>query len=203
MNPNKENHRSELDWTAFCYATGELCAAEGEAFELRLAGDQLAREALAQAVELVQVVAAAESQASDFVRPVIAHRENSNSGFSFSWLAVGGVAAVLLAIVCGVVGQTWQTAEHSRRSAMKAQLASAWYETRTKIANEKETGLWPAVGAISTEIDDDMTPGVAADDYGDYEGDEAPSWLNVAVILANDRAADSAANPSADPNLEN
>ena len=38
----------ELDWLAFCYAAGELDAAEIEQFEGRLAAEQPAREALAR-----------------------------------------------------------------------------------------------------------------------------------------------------------
>jgi hypothetical protein len=200
MSLNKETPQNELDWAAFCYAAGELSDAQADSFELRLAGDQAAREALARAVELVQIVAAAESQASGRAGSAIALRESSQSGFSFSWMAVGGVAAVLLAIACGIVGQSRQTAERSRRSAMKAQLASAWYETRSEIANEKEAGLWPTMGTIGAEMDDEMTPGVVVDGF---ENDEAPSWLNVAVILAHDRAAGDAANPSSNQSLEN
>jgi len=235
MSLNHDTDRTDLDWAAFCYAVGELDAAAAENFELRLAGDQRAREALARAVELCQAVAAAESlaaaslaaeslaaeslaaassavafpaaefPAAEFpaagrVCPASALRENSPAGFSFSWLAIGGLAAAVLVIVGGIAGQSWQAAERWRRSAMKERLASAWYETRTEIANEKETGLWPASGAIGVEIDDDVASSIAA---ADFENEETPSWLNVAVILAHDRAIGGAANPAANRSLEN
>jgi ferric-dicitrate binding protein FerR (iron transport regulator) len=57
---------NQLEWTAFCYASGDLSPAEAEQFEMRLEGDQEAREALARAVELTQVVAA---NAVDSARP--------------------------------------------------------------------------------------------------------------------------------------
>lgn len=42
----------DLLWQAFLYSTNELAADDAECFEVRLAEDQLAREALAEAVQL-------------------------------------------------------------------------------------------------------------------------------------------------------
>jgi hypothetical protein len=44
----------ELQWTAACYVLGELSSDETARFEARLLEDQSAREALADAVELMQ-----------------------------------------------------------------------------------------------------------------------------------------------------
>ena len=49
-----------LDWLAFCYVSGELDGDERTAFENRLADDQVAREAVARAVELTEAVAVIE-----------------------------------------------------------------------------------------------------------------------------------------------
>jgi hypothetical protein len=49
---------SELPWLAFRYVSGEMAGDEAAAFEDRLDQDQEAREAVAQAVELVGAVAA-------------------------------------------------------------------------------------------------------------------------------------------------
>jgi hypothetical protein len=43
----------DLEWHAFLYVSGEMSRVEAEAFEGRLAEDQQAREAVAQAVELL------------------------------------------------------------------------------------------------------------------------------------------------------
>src|SRR5688572_21154917 len=48
----------KLNWSAFCYLTDELTPAEALDFEERLATDQAAREALAEAVQLTQALAA-------------------------------------------------------------------------------------------------------------------------------------------------
>src|SRR5581483_4686106 len=87
----------DLDWLAFCYAAGELDPREAEAFEARLADDQVVREALARAVELTQVVAAAETQSPDFVSP--AAHTNLDWSRRLSWMAVGGLASVLIALL--------------------------------------------------------------------------------------------------------
>src|SRR5207247_1595634 len=122
--PNLTNQRqmtndpNDLGWLAFCYAAGELDAAQTEHFEARLADDQAAREALARAVELTQTVAAAETQCGDFVVPgahsvvVPAAHTQMDWNRRLSWMAVGGLASLLLALLwSGVVGPTWHTAQ--------------------------------------------------------------------------------------------
>src|SRR5262245_35404420 len=107
---NDRECTNELDWQAFCYAAGELNAAEAEQFERRLAEDQGAREALARAVEMTQVVAAAEAQCGDLVTPAATAKRDWSS--RLSWMAIGSVAALLLAVLwSGVIGPTWRTAE--------------------------------------------------------------------------------------------
>jgi len=109
---NQQDCHEELDWLAFRYAAGELDAAEAEAFEVRLSDQQAAREALARAVELTQIVAAAEAQCGDFVVPVSRTKNEWNS--RLSWMAIGGLASLLLAFLwSGVVGPTWRTAQRS------------------------------------------------------------------------------------------
>src|SRR6476660_6136234 len=108
---NKPSCQSELDWLAFCYAAGELDGAEAESFEARLAEEQPAREALARAVELTQTVAAAEAQCGDFVVPATRTKTDWNS--RLAWMAIGGLASVLLALLwSGAVGPTWRTTQH-------------------------------------------------------------------------------------------
>src|SRR5260221_6300185 len=104
---NEQEDRSALDWLAFCYAAGELQAAEAERFEARLADDQGAREALARAVELTQTVAAAEAQCGDFIVPVVPAQPAWNQ--RLSWMAICGLASLLLALFwSGLGGATWR-----------------------------------------------------------------------------------------------
>src|SRR5689334_18762975 len=146
---NQPNCPNELDWLAFCYAAGELNAAEAEAFESRLSDEQPAREALARAVELTQTVAAAEAQSGDLVVPAARAKTDWNS--RLSWMAIGGLASLLLALLwSGVIGPSVRTAQHSFHAQSQQSLASAWYQTRLEI---REAGLWTAP---ASNDDDDL-----------------------------------------------
>src|SRR6266850_973110 len=137
---NERECQNELDWLAFCYAADELSPAEAEQFEARLADDQAAREALARAVELTHAVAAAEAQSGDFV--TLAARSSTNWNTRLSWMAIGGLASLLLALLwSGVVGPTWTAAQRRFSAASQHELALAWNMTRTEIANVREAGL--------------------------------------------------------------
>jgi anti-sigma-K factor RskA len=175
---NDQEGQSDLDWLAFCYAAGELSVADAEAFEARLADDQSAREAVARAVELTQIVAAAEAQSGDFVTP--AARTTSDWNTRLSWMAIGGLASVLLALLwSGIVGPTWKTAQRGANAASQQTLALAWNETRAQIANVREAGLWPSVGTASTDVEDEVASDFQVDD-GSVE--EAPSWMMAALF---------------------
>ena len=84
---------SELDWTAFRYVAGELSPDEATRFELTLAEDQAAREAVAAAVELGSAVCAVYAQPihkpSVGRSPVLLRPA--------AWMSVG--AAICLAVV--------------------------------------------------------------------------------------------------------
>jgi hypothetical protein len=199
INPN------DLDWLAFCYAAGELDAAEADQFEARLADDQSAREALARAVELTQTVAAAESQCGDFLVParntVVAAHAQSEWNKRLSWMAIGGLASLLLALLwSGVVGPTWQTAQRRFHTASQQNLAWAWNETRTEIANVHEAGLWPAV--FTSDSDDEAVGTLQFDDTAIAD---APSWMTAAVfsVPGDADSTDQSPGPTSDQRLEN
>jgi len=166
----KQNCPNELDWLAFCYAAGEFDAAEAEAFEARLAEEQPAREALARAVELTQTVAAAEAQCGDFVVPAARAKTDWNS--RLSWMAIGGLASLLLALLwSGVVGPTVRTTQQRLLAKSQQNLASAWSQTRLEI---REAGLWTPAGSND---DEELAPMMSDDMDSD-----APSWMTAAVF---------------------
>jgi len=176
---------NDLDWLAFSYAAGELTSAEAEQFELRLADDQTAREALARAVELCQTVTAAEIQTDIYVTPAATTRNTWND--RLSWMVVGGLASLLLAMLwSGVIGPTWHTAQ--LRSFSKQNLAFAWTEAKQQIATVREAGYWPS---ITNDADDDAVTVVAFDD----SADDAPSWMTAALL-----SSSPAESSDADPN---
>ncbi len=97
----------DLDWLAFCYAAGELSAAEQADFEARLVTDQPTREALARAVELIQatlaVPAASATPAAANVAAVstaaISETTTGTSGRRRLWAAAISLAASLALVV--------------------------------------------------------------------------------------------------------
>jgi hypothetical protein len=180
---NTPNHTSDLDWLAFCYAAGELDAPAAEQFEARLAAEQSAREALARAVELTQTVAAAEHQLQNIVSP--AARASTDWNSRLSWMAIGGLASVLVALLwSGVVGPTWQSAQRGLNSSAQQHLAMAWQETGVEIANVKEAGLWPYSRVVGQDDDDGF--GLAETGTDGNELVEAPSWMMAAVFGSTD-----------------
>jgi hypothetical protein len=167
-----DNDRSDLDWLAFSYAAGELSPAVAGQFEVRLADDQVAREALARAVELCQVVAAAEVQSDICVTP--AARSRTTWNHRLSWMAVGSLASLLLAMFWSVVvGPTWHSAQI--HSFSKRNLAFAWTEAKQQIATVREAGYWPAG---LTDGSDDNPLEITFDDAFD----DAPSWMTAALL---------------------
>lgn len=171
----------DLAWLAFCYTAGELPVADAEVFEQRLAADQPAREALARAVELTQVVAAAESHAS-----VVLPAARSQTGWRIraAWMAIGGIASLLAALL--VTGNL--KIPRSSLTARQSRLAAAWSETRTQIRSDAELGLWSSEQS-RTEPDDDLLATVASPTGEAIE--ETPSWLNAALGITTDAEADS------------
>src|SRR5262245_54743822 len=189
------DHTNDLDWLAFCYAAGDLDPADVELFEARLADDQAAREALARAVELTQTVAAAETHCGDSVTP--ATRTNLDWNRRLSWMAVGGLASLLLAVLwSGFVGPTWNTAQNRLTANSRYQLAMAWNNTRTEFSGITEAGLW--VPLAGNDAEDDANDMAANDEVAD-----TPSWMTAAIFSV--RHDVESPNPSPEPNqrLEN
>lgn len=189
---NLRNDENELDWLAFCYVAGELSGGEAEQFEAHLADDQAAREALARAVELSQAVAAVEAQSEYLVTPRARIKSDWNT--RLSWMAIGGVASLLIALLwSGVVGPTWRRLDAGNRQ----QLALAWNITRSEMADVKEAGLWlpPMMG----EMEDDSVGETAIDDVAIDE----PSWLTAAVFARTSDDSNGPAEPLSKQRLEN
>ena len=63
--PNSQKHENDLDWLAFLYVADELSAEEKSSFEERLADDPQACAAVAQAIEISQLVCQAAEQGID------------------------------------------------------------------------------------------------------------------------------------------
>lgn len=100
-NPNYDDQA----WLAFRYVADELTAEEASTFELRLAEDQAAREAVAQAVELSAAVKLAIGETIQSPEPVVCVAEARGFWSQKAWLQPAawmavGAAACLAAVVC-------------------------------------------------------------------------------------------------------
>jgi hypothetical protein len=86
-----ENHAAtDLGWLAFQYAIDELSPADALAFEQRLADDQQAREALAEATLLCQAL----KRTAPCTVP--AQRGTLRPAASWTWAACGAAACLLV-----------------------------------------------------------------------------------------------------------
>jgi hypothetical protein len=176
----RENQLEEnqLEWTAFCYAAGELGPVEAEQFEVRLADDQEAREALARAVELTQVVAAAESQVGDLVAP--AARKSASWSTRLSWAAIGGLASLIIAMVwSGRLPNFPGSSENAEISSQHDALASAWSATRDELRETSEVG--PLHPLTSTNSDADGDQPAVSELADELVVADAPAWMTIAI----------------------
>lgn len=166
---------NEHDWTAFCYAAGEMTAADAEAFELRLADDQAAREALARAVELTQAVAAAET-----LQPVsIGSSGRSLWGKRLVWMAIGSAASLLMA---ALVSQFDFSSSGDWASRDSGELAAAWSQTRQELSTASDANLWYADHLDAVERVAGAASSTAAEvSDEDLDPIATPDWLTAAV----------------------
>ncbi len=103
---------NDLDWLAFRYIAGELAPDEAVRFELQLADDQQARDAVAQAFELSESVLAAE-----MLSPAVAVALTGRSRWQqVVWSAVAVAACLLLMF----------SSPFAQRSQPSDPLADAW-----------------------------------------------------------------------------
>jgi hypothetical protein len=162
---------NDLDWSAFCYLADEMSPAEAAAFEDRLATDQPAREALAKAVELTQLIAAADSSPAALVSPPRRHTAGSRQ--RLTWIALAGLACSVLVALCSSA---------FIHRARQAQLAAAWSETQTQMQAAAEPDVWALGTQSPPDLEDEL---VATSDISvDEVMVETPSWLDAAVAGA-------------------
>lgn len=129
----------ELLWLAYRFSAGELSADEVQEFEARLAVDQAAREALAQAVGLSETVFALEHAAPISRRapktlalvPAAASRRNWSQ--QAGWMAAAVAACVALAM-------TWQVFR-AERTEVARQVISQPDALPGNATNDEETRM--------------------------------------------------------------
>lgn len=186
MNPNIKPEQDELSWRAFCYVAGEFSPAEAEQFEARLATDQAAREAVAEAVELLHAVCAAEAS-----EPVVAVAAKQRTAWSqkLVWISSGAIAAALLVVAVmnlnGLSGRFTSPGEPRNVAAVSPALADAWSAVRSEYAagaDDANSQMLPASAVLT-----DAELALAEEDLA--LSTDAPSWMTAAVMgLSGDAA---------------
>lgn len=156
---------SDMEWQALCYVFDELSDAQREAFEQEMADSQAAREALAAAVELQQLVAQAE--ACRTITRVPATRLAWQTTVKRATIALA--AGLLLALLLRFSEPLPWNRVFADSSFSTRQLADAWLQTR------EVTRALP-LSPDSPDID------ISSEDGSDpADSPIAPDWLLVAV----------------------
>jgi anti-sigma factor RsiW len=173
----------ELSWSAFRFIAGEMAVEELVSFEARLADDQAAREAVAEAVELFHAVCAAEA-----AEPAVtlAAKQTSTWSQRFTWVASGAAAAAIVVAAGLNAGSLARWLDHSQSPAVAAvtpALADAWTATRSEYAAGEEATHEIGVSRSTTaadELSDEELANLAEEQL--TLATETPSWMTAAVL---------------------
>lgn len=147
---------NDRDWLAFRYIAGELTGEDAAAFEAELATSQVAREAVARAVELTQAIAIAESHDVELVESATRMARRKAWVYGIGWIGAGAAAA-------SVAGVVWWNIQGPAMGT--SELAEKWTQAR-------------AVEQSPVAIDESAESGAVLD----AEPDVAPSWMTAGVI---------------------
>lgn len=176
MNEHLNNEQDELTWLAFQYVAGEFSPAEADEFEGRLAGDQSAREAVAQAVELFHAVCAVEA-----AEPVVALATRGSRRTvavpAIVWrVALAIAAAVLLAVTLNFNLLNRSSPDSKNVASVTPALADAWSAVRADFSSDEQAAQSVAASAVLT----DTELALAEEDLA--LSTDAPSWMTAAVL---------------------
>jgi hypothetical protein len=202
-NKSNDPNSMDLEWLAFQYFTAELPDDARLQFEDRLENDQLAREALARAVELTQVVVAVESAPSDAAvnnpacvpftmmgTPVVPQNRASAAWMApTAWLAIAGLVCVAAVLFWNpgtpspnVIPGSQPVTSNGDSAFDSGELASLWVETgeilvTTPLVSEDE----PVDGLLLD--DEQLEPQSEPDIRSELDADrlQAPSWMMAAL----------------------
>jgi ferric-dicitrate binding protein FerR (iron transport regulator) len=131
-------------WQAFLYVSGEMSPAEAEEFEAQLADDQTAREAVADAVQLLATMAASVTPAAT---EITATPQSIPQSRHFAAL----VTVAALVLVCLSLIHLRQS---GRDNSPARELVSLWAESQSLTDDSVE-----ADGASNGEDEDLTVPG--------------------------------------------
>jgi len=159
MNPPAMSQpNDDLLWTAYRYSAGELSAEDALRFEERLAFDQTAREALASAVGLSEMVCAIEREVAPS-RPILMPATTTRR----SWLQPAGWAFIAVA-ACLALTFAWRG-------------PAVWIGPAPNEIGVPQPGLETAVKVESSDVETELLLALLADGNKDGGRDEEKSLL--------------------------
>jgi hypothetical protein len=179
------SNTNDLNWTAYRYVSGEMADGELAAFEQQLADDQQARDAVVNAVKLMDAVAVAESKLDAPMIPSLRY---------MTWLQrfethVAMAAALLIAVVFWMSRPAEKNV--ARLDSTDPAAASA-DDVRSDVLS-----VWSDLNS-TTDRDDDNAIDVESVAADDAELD-VPGWMIAALTPATSNGPDD----SEDLQLEN
>lgn len=160
---NPQPSAKNLDWLAQQFVLGELSERDAADFESRLATDEAACSALAQAAQLVLSLQAAAAPLP-LAKPI-----RTTDHFSRQLVALTAVAACCLITVLA-----WSPAPTSPPRLVRAEIIQA-----QELVNRWRVGRLLLASATMVDDDDEVADG----------GDRAPSWMLAAVSIEKQKPA--------------
>ncbi len=173
----------DLEWRSFRYVSGDLADDELTQFEAELETSQSAREAVARAVELGNLVALAETRTGSS-EIVVADRDMARPAWTRGgmWLGAGAIAASVAGLIWIGLGNSWRQPGFEANS----QVAEIWSES---ITTTTDSTLASTMSDEPSSVADEL----AADEL--TIDDMTPSWLTAGVVgLSGEELIDDADN---------
>jgi len=181
---------SELEWRAFCYIGGELSSEEATEFENVLAEDQMAREAVAAAVEMSQEISVAHQfelvRATGNLKTSDKASEQSYSRrISWLWVSLSVGLVVASGWLCYTALQHSQTQRSPSKPAFKnltADLVAADKENEELALEWNTTRLELQEEISGDDLNEDLDEVVRANQSVRANPSlETPSWMLAAL----------------------
>jgi hypothetical protein len=181
--------RSELDWLAFQYVAGELPADEAARFEERLAVDQQACEAVADAVELAEVTCTV------IERPVVelsaAKQPRLDWARSVAWMGCGAAACLMFVALVQPANRNLRPSNHEP-VANSGSANSGSASSGSASGESRELALaWAMARTNTPAVTVDDVSEIGAVEISDVSGQEekrseddvisTPSWMLAGV----------------------
>jgi len=158
LNPN------DLDWLAFCYIADELVGTQRTDFEARLEIDELAQQAVVDAVQQAQVLYSSLKSTSfnDGREPAVPPFQSQPGSFKKRSRALIALATAMLMLVAG-----WAWFTNANTTALNAMAASD---------SDRLAVVWiESLDVMIDELMDEESP------IADLEDEESDHWMLLAL----------------------